>query len=645
MAKRHDETTRRLWRWTGFALAGCLMGSIAWAEPSPGDAVEVREGDVWSPAEFLKQEGRRFQIRYDDGTEEWITADRLREVGGADAEPEASRRFRKGQDVELKKHSRWVDAEIKRASHPLYLVATKDRLGSNQFHWEWVDPDRLREPGEDHEGPDVFSQFGHSVHNDSIKDSLREAQAEYADHLKKESQTARDATGRRDPFAPPPFDHPVSKADRSRMQSIALGGGQWEEAVVDPGEPLPGPLRSLSITTRANPGSFFARPDLIEAPGRFALVVIRDEEPGKAKNLYVERFDLARGRSQSAAEFDFASLPRAISPDGQRLAGHVNGRGASSRARLDVWDWSGREPAHVISFEPGESGRRGADNLESIRFAGRDTVVVRTRSGAVSAWEATTGRGLWEANPPRGGAQALAISPGGAVAAVAGADEVWLLDAKTGRVRATLPSTVASPTALSFSQNGQTLVAGSADRLQAWDLEARVAHPGVAVAPSAGPSAGAGLVVFDDGTVVWRGQTFDPATGALGATYRLAAGFNAGVGLRLIGMDRAARDERRVLNVWALPVPQAEGVAAPRLILQRGDAVRIDTSGLEGSADLRRQATQQLTAWATARGLTVSRQAEVTLVAETTTRSEMEVYETDELFPSQRTQSDVRVDT
>ncbi|MGC4030356.1 MAG: tudor domain-containing protein [Tepidisphaeraceae bacterium] len=65
------------------ALLVSAACGVAVAAYSPGQSVEVREGDSWSPATFLKQEGRKFQIKYADGTEEWVAADRLRAPAAA----------------------------------------------------------------------------------------------------------------------------------------------------------------------------------------------------------------------------------------------------------------------------------------------------------------------------------------------------------------------------------------------------------------------------------------------------------------------------------------------------------------------------------------------------------------------------------
>lgn len=72
-------------------LALCLSSAASGVEiasmPPDGSPVEVREGDEWSAATFVRKEGRRLLVRYSDNSEEWITADRMRksEVKGSAA--------------------------------------------------------------------------------------------------------------------------------------------------------------------------------------------------------------------------------------------------------------------------------------------------------------------------------------------------------------------------------------------------------------------------------------------------------------------------------------------------------------------------------------------------------------------------------
>ena len=393
--------------------AGPALGQAF--EPNPGDAIEVREGDVWSSAELVGREGRRWQIRYADGTEEWITADRLRAPGSASGdagegpadpdtdapEPEPQpvvRRFKSRQQVEFKVHSRWQPATVKRVVDDLYLVATNDGFGDKEFFWKWVDADRLRAPGEDHEGPDTFSQFEERVGNDSIRDSLRDARKSYKAHLAKQAQTPRTESGRADPFAPPPASFPTTEADRSTLQTLGLRIGVGPADLTP--DPADGPdflQRPVAITLRNGKGRSSITDRVAVSRGRFALAVIEDRPSGSAKALFAERVDLKNGRSIAATAFDFASMPVAISPNGNRIAGRSNGFHSGSFQRLDLWDWSGREPQHQLSFRPADAPERERDgDIDTMQFITDDRLLVLTEGGDLSVWDAESGRGVWE---------------------------------------------------------------------------------------------------------------------------------------------------------------------------------------------------------------------------------------------------------
>ncbi|MBB6429408.1 PQQ-binding-like beta-propeller repeat protein [Algisphaera agarilytica] len=634
-----------VWWCSGLAIAlSAAAFSVHAFEPSPGDAVEVREGDIWSPAEFIKKEGRRLQIRYDDGTEEWITADRLRAVGGvsdgpaATPEREKPRRFRTGQEVELKRHSRWVEAEVKRASPPLYLIATKQGIGVTQFHWEWVDAPRLRTPGEDHEGPDVFSQFGHSVHNDSIRDSLRKAKEAFADHEKKESQTTRDDSGKRDPFAPPPFAHPVSEADRLGMEITTVSPGRWGEVLVDPADETIQRPRTLSLKSGEN--RFFEKPVVMQMSGTHALVVIEDTPPGKATTIYAEKVDIARGRVTGAVEFDAAALPRALSPGGERLASVANGFHIGSKNRLDVWDWSARQPKHLVSFAPFDDRQKSQADIEQVLFVDADTVVVSNRRGVVSAWDATTGRGLWEVSGLDQGSDVLALTPGGEWLAALADGRAVLLDVRTGEVGATLPGADFRVRSLSFSPDGQTLVAGGRNLVKGWDLLNRVSWPSIGLRPGeSGPP-----VAADSGLVFAGGWVYDLKTGQPIWGYdmdqdgvsRVKFAAHAGSLVRIGKSTELKRDAGPafVLTAWPLPGRAAKGIDqaragmdSPTMLLQPGDRVSVDVSKVEASGAEREAIKNALVDQLEGRGVLVADGQAVRVVGVTTTESEQRVYE------------------
>lgn len=659
MNNRFSSLGQRALRLAVFAVAVCIVGFESQAfEPTSGDAVEVREGDIWSPAEFLKKEGRRHQIRYDDGTEEWVTADRLRAVGGAGSsasEPvrDKPRRFRQGQEVELKKFSRWVAAEIKRASPPLYLVATKEGIGEKEFHWEWVDADRLREEGEDHQGPDTRSQFGHRVGNDSIKDSLREAKKAYADDQLKESQAARDENGKRDPFGAPPFAHPVTEADRSTMQTMRVTPGGWERVLVDPADESA--TRDVAIKLRAGTNAPSEKPVALSISGVFGLVVIEEDSPRTAKKLYAEKVDLAKGRSLGVVEFDAASRPIAISGDGQRVAAVANGFHGGSMQRLDVWDWSGRQPRHVVSFVPFDAGQGTWADVNEAVFATPDTLIVKSRGGEVSAWDATTGRGLWEAQGLGRGSMAWALSPGGEFVAVVAQDHVVLLDAQTGDARASLPGAGFAVRSLGFSPDGQTLAAAGTERIKGWDLKNREAWPSIGLRPGSRGE----VAVFDAKTAVAGGWVYDLTTGQplwgleFKSTPRETNSLQAG---HLVTVDKNNRQRRGsgpafTLNNWSLPgaaqqpIAQARRDGSPAMLLSRGDRVTIDLSKLDATAQEREAIRAALVAQLEVRGVEVAEGQPIRLVGVTTSESQQQVYESTTGSAFNREQTQVNVET
>lgn len=133
-------------------------------ESTPGTKIEVREGDSWTKVTFVKKEGRRTLVRYDDGTEEWVTADRLREgpaaatadpakpsaespktatgSDGAAAPAAAKPGLGIGSAVEYKRSAFWHPGHIVRTQRGWYLV--KSDKDAESF---WCEPWILRTVG------------------------------------------------------------------------------------------------------------------------------------------------------------------------------------------------------------------------------------------------------------------------------------------------------------------------------------------------------------------------------------------------------------------------------------------------------------------------------------------------------------------
>ncbi|MBC7784769.1 MAG: hypothetical protein H7144_13105 [Burkholderiales bacterium] len=145
------------------ALASIFLTpcNAVYGQAAVGSQIEVREGDAWTNAKVIGREGRRVQVRYDDGTEEWIGPERLRPnaggVAGSSAPgvtvaPEnagdpipkpASRTFSVDQPIEIKRDGKWFPAKVRQLSKG-WIFVSED---ADERQKRWVEPWALRVPG------------------------------------------------------------------------------------------------------------------------------------------------------------------------------------------------------------------------------------------------------------------------------------------------------------------------------------------------------------------------------------------------------------------------------------------------------------------------------------------------------------------
>ena len=136
------------------AIAGLLICGVCAADVDPAQLkedgpIEVREGDTWSSATYVKREGRRFQVRYGDGTDEWVAGDRLRIAGDAASTPTTGEakataprktRFVVGDTAEVRDNFKWGPARVEKTASGWFLVQQTEFPS----HYLWVEPWRLR---------------------------------------------------------------------------------------------------------------------------------------------------------------------------------------------------------------------------------------------------------------------------------------------------------------------------------------------------------------------------------------------------------------------------------------------------------------------------------------------------------------------
>jgi hypothetical protein len=145
------------------ALTAAARGAVA-----PGSTIEVREGDTWSKATVISTEGENVQVKYEDGTTELVTPDRVRAVAGgaaaagitqqtpiAPAAPgevkngaaagggSVARAFSVDEAIEIKRGDKWLEAHIEQISPPWIFV----REEKDQNQTCWAEPWAIRVAG------------------------------------------------------------------------------------------------------------------------------------------------------------------------------------------------------------------------------------------------------------------------------------------------------------------------------------------------------------------------------------------------------------------------------------------------------------------------------------------------------------------
>lgn len=295
-----------------------------------GQAVEVREGDVWSKVTIVKKEGRRYQIRYDDGTEEWVTADRLRAVGAAGAaggaagnatntatppkpatQPAApaAPAFKPKQAVEVKWGGMWFKSEIVRKQGEWYLIEYKESTGGR----EWVEPWRIREAGSKDDVP--YARPNPRVQKNEGPPSPKPGA------MPEEGRRGRGGAAGGDAASAGSDDPLFRKTDlagvREAVVEVKANAAPKLPAVTTPSLPPKG-----RIAVRG-PESAAELAGVLPAPGGAVVYLgyIAKAHGGEVANAatHLERIDFSTGRPTGVWELSTGMVPTAVSVDGNVL--------------------------------------------------------------------------------------------------------------------------------------------------------------------------------------------------------------------------------------------------------------------------------------------------------------------------------------
>ncbi|MFT3786109.1 MAG: tudor domain-containing protein [Tepidisphaeraceae bacterium] len=406
-----------------------------------GSAVEVREGDVWSKATIVKKEGRRTQVKYEDGTEEWVTADRMRAVGAApeanDAKPAAADKpapkpevFKVNQAIEYKDGDEWKAGTVKNRDGDLYLIIP-DKWES-QFWWRWTTDDCVRTIGSSKQGPDREDQISVTLHNDPPVKALNDLKKKLPAYRQRMAAKAKAEANGEKASGREAFEYPVSPADTAGMKRIVLSDTAWsyKPAAAPATRPI---APNVAIDLEGGTNETFENVVAFDVRPPFALVTYKMDF-GDNKQITSEVVNIPSNRVVFRGLVPFATIPAGVTSDGKTLIGKANGFHGGTKARADVWQVDGKELKHVLSFAP--YAKADSKDIESVLLADDTHMITANNSGLVACWDFARAKGLWQIDVERN--PTMAMLPDGKTLAIVAGGGVSLVDVATGKVLGTL---------------------------------------------------------------------------------------------------------------------------------------------------------------------------------------------------------------
>lgn len=607
-------------------LGGTAYGQAANATVYEADqSVEVREGDTWSAAKVVKKEGRRYQIRYDDGTEEWVASDRLRKAGtagpaagdkpGAEKADEkaatdkpaagAVRAFTPQQAVQVKWGGSWWDARIEKRNKDWYFVS----YSSDQSK-EWVQHWRVRKPGDAYD-------VGHA--QPTGKRDANKPPTEPAGEATAPFGPRRNAGGKAD--APPRPNAPVvdekafveanRKAGRAVVPALAPA---WRYT-----PPTEGAVKlfeqPVSIDHNAS-DAMEKEPELVINGG--FVGVMRSCDFFDRKWTRLEIIDLKAGTSIWKGELPPKSRVLAIASDGKQAVT----RSGENGQRLELWKLEGEKPTLAMSFAPYAGAKGGNKDVEWAAFPDPTTVLTTNRDGTLACWTVDKASMRWEISP--GGMEfhnkSPAISPDGKTIALSTEIGLLMLRTADGAVIASIPTKVSG--AISMSPDGKRLIAVTNGSVQSFDLT--TGKVGQRMGLPKGAKAANGIAIRED--IVWLdGTVLDMAALAPIAQYEGGSSLRA-VGGQLIGLAGGQGKSGKALCTWQLPGPDMKPAAGGVVNLAKGARIALDIQLGDGESD--QKARDALTKQLTARGAEIGDGGVRICARIETGESKTETYET-----------------
>jgi hypothetical protein len=429
----------------GFSLLAsvlllCVSARVAHAADSYsiGQSIEVREGDTWSPATVLAQEGRKYQVHYKGAgsIDEWVTTDRMRLPGStspatqpAKATPPKYGGFKIGDKVEVLWGGLWRKADVLKQTNGWSMV----QYAPNNV--EWVQPWRLRAVGstvavKDYAQPRVGSQL-----NSPAPKLTPEQQDAIGAHQDQDAENPR-RRGRHDAddaSAPKPVlinedGLPLTRCDLSTGRDLEPRG---IEAPALPDTIVSATPPKMISLHHGPPAWGTASQMFLHPQGKFAMMVFSPSSNELPSSI--QRVELSGGDADGVIQLTNRDYPLAISPDGKRMVARANRDDRQAMWRMDLWNIDAPVPKMLQSFRPYDTGTVASDAVILAYFPDAAHLLTVSLNHVITLWEIsdTTVKEIWSLLSD--GSIYPQLSPGGKYITVGFDAQIMVMDVLSGK--------------------------------------------------------------------------------------------------------------------------------------------------------------------------------------------------------------------
>jgi hypothetical protein len=210
---------------------------------------------------------------------------------------------------------------------------------------------------------------------------------------------------------------------------------------------------------------FFSR-----GAGNFAAAIHAYTPPGAPEEVWLEKIDLAVGKSAAVFELKEKMLARDISADGKLVAMRTDSFGFGNSNRLEIWAIDGQQFKKLLILFPYEQEKYKPDQDIADAWILDAGHVLTVNTGAkLALWDIATGKAIYRAQLAKGARPEL--SAGGKYLAAEIPGSMLIIDPMTAQALGSLPLGAQTGLRCTFSPSGKQLAAWGSRNIYAWDLE------------------------------------------------------------------------------------------------------------------------------------------------------------------------------